>query len=93
MGMSLDQKHRHREKIFTFSTFVRLPALLYFVSATLALAHEDATGVVKEGMDLMKRQRKDMKLIGDMAKGKTPLATPPTQLMKPHRRTTIALLS
>ena len=39
--------------------------------ATLALAHEGATGVVKERMDLMKRQQKDMKLIGDMAKGKT----------------------
>ena len=39
---------------------------------TLALAHEGATGVVKERMDLMKRQQKDMKLIGDMAKGKTP---------------------
>ena len=38
--------------------------------ATLALAHEGATGVVKERMDLMKRQQKDMKLIGDMAKGK-----------------------
>ena len=42
------------------------------LSATLALAHEGATGVVKERMDLMKRQQKDMKLIGDMAKGKTP---------------------
>jgi cytochrome c556 len=39
---------------------------------TLALAHEGATGVVKERMDLMKGQQKDMKLIGDMAKGKTP---------------------
>jgi cytochrome c556 len=38
--------------------------------ATLALAHEGATGVVKERMDLMKRQQKDMKLIGDMARGK-----------------------
>jgi cytochrome c556 len=40
--------------------------------ATLALAHEGATGVVKERMDLMKGQQKQMKLIGDMAKGKTP---------------------
>lgn len=39
---------------------------------TLALAHEGATGVVKERMELMKRQQSDMKLIGDMAKGKTP---------------------
>jgi len=38
---------------------------------TLALAHEGATGVVKERMDLMKGQQKQMKLIGDMAKGKT----------------------
>ena len=51
---------------------VRLTMLAYLVSATLALAHEGATGVVKERMDLMKRQQKDMKLIGDMAKGKTP---------------------
>jgi cytochrome c556 len=39
---------------------------------SLALAHEGATGVVKERMDLMKSQQKDMKLIGEMAKGKTP---------------------
>ena len=43
-----------------------------FACTTLALAHEGATGVVKERMDLMTRQQKDMKLIGDMAKGKTP---------------------
>ena len=40
--------------------------------ATLALAHEEATGVVKERMDLMDRQKDDMKVIGDMIKGKTP---------------------
>ena len=40
--------------------------------ATLALAHEGATGVVKDRMDLMKQQQKDMKLIGEMAKGKQP---------------------
>ena len=40
--------------------------------ATLALAHEGATGVVKERMDLMDRQKDDMKIIGDMAKGNTP---------------------
>jgi cytochrome c556 len=44
--------------------------LACIASATLALAHEGATGVVKERMDLMKRQQKDMKLIGDMVKGK-----------------------
>ena len=36
----------------------------------VALAHEGAKGVVKERMDLMKGQAKQMKLIGDMAKGK-----------------------
>ena len=36
----------------------------------VALAHEGAKGVVKEHMDLMKGQAKQMKLIGDMAKGK-----------------------
>lgn len=54
------------------SKFVRLTALICLTSATLALAHEGATGVVKERMDLMKRQQDDMKLIGNMAKGKTP---------------------
>jgi cytochrome c556 len=44
---------------------------LLVLAATLALAHEGATGVVKERMDLMKGQQKDMKLIGDMSKGKT----------------------
>jgi cytochrome c556 len=36
----------------------------------VVIAHEGATGVVKERMDLMKGQQKNMKLIGDMAKGK-----------------------
>ena len=40
------------------------------LGAGAALAHEGATGVVKERMDLMKGQGKNMKLIGDMAKGK-----------------------
>jgi cytochrome c556 len=52
---------------------VRLALLVCLACTTLALAHEGATGVVKERMDLMKRQQKDMKLIGDMAKGKAPL--------------------
>jgi cytochrome c556 len=42
------------------------------VFTTLALAHEGAMGVVKERMDLMDRQKDDMKIIGDMAKGVTP---------------------
>jgi cytochrome c556 len=44
--------------------------LLLTAGTGLALAHEGATGVVKERMDLMKGQGKQMKLIGDMAKGK-----------------------
>jgi cytochrome c556 len=50
--------------------FVAIAALTAF--ASLALAHEEATGVVKERMDLMEDQKDDMKLIGDMAKGNTP---------------------
>ena len=34
-------------------------------------AHEEATGVVKERMDLMDKQKDAMKVLGDMAKGKT----------------------
>lgn len=53
-------------------TFARAFALGCLTLATVALAHEGATGVVKERMDLMKSQQDDMKLIGEMAKGKTP---------------------
>ncbi len=45
-------------------------ALLAFVP--LALAHEGATDVVKERMDLMDTQKEAMKVIGQMAKGKVP---------------------
>jgi cytochrome c556 len=52
------------------------PAVISFVAlllaGTLALAHEGVTGVIKERMDLMERQKDDMKIIGDMANGKTP---------------------
>lgn len=48
-----------------------LTLLACIMSATLAVAHEDATGVVKERMDLMETQKDAMKVIGDMAKGKT----------------------
>jgi predicted CxxxxCH...CXXCH cytochrome family protein len=41
-------------------------------AGTISLAHEGATGVVKDRMDLMDGQKEDMKLIGDMAKGNTP---------------------
>jgi len=44
--------------------------LLLALASSYALAHEGATGVVKERMDLMKGQAKQMKLIGEMAKGK-----------------------
>lgn len=54
------------------SRFTLLASLILFASVPLALAHEDATGVVKERMDLMKRQKDDMKVIGLMGKGRTP---------------------
>jgi cytochrome c556 len=54
--------------IYRFAPFALLAALAF---VPLALAHEGATGVVKERMDLMKRQKDDMKIIGLMAKGKT----------------------
>jgi cytochrome c556 len=56
-----------RRRIARFVAFFALAAF-----SSLALAHEEATGVVKERMDLMSSQKDDMKLIGDMAKGKTP---------------------
>ena len=37
---------------------------------SFAAAHDGATGVVKDRMDLMKGSQKDMKLLGEMAKGK-----------------------
>jgi len=49
---------------------LRLTVLVCLASATLALAHEGATGVVKERMDLMETQKEAMKTIGDMARGK-----------------------
>jgi cytochrome c556 len=49
-----------------------LTLLACLLSATLAFAHEGATGVVKERMDLMDTQKDAMKVIGDMAKGKRP---------------------
>jgi len=54
-----------------------LKLALVFLAAfvTMAAAHEDATGVVKERMDLMEEQKAAMKVIGDMAKGKVPLDT------------------
>jgi cytochrome c556 len=48
---------------------------LLVLAATFALAHEGATGVVKERMELMKQQQKDAKLISDMIKGKAKFDT------------------
>jgi cytochrome c556 len=59
-----------REIRSTVRRCAMLAPWLVVLATTLALAHEGATGVVKERMDLMKGQQKDMKLIGDMAKGK-----------------------
>jgi len=52
-------------------------ALALLAAASLALAegteaHEEATGVVKERMDLMETQKDAMKVIGAMAKGQVP---------------------
>lgn len=57
---------------FTSSDRKIIAALFFALAAgtSFAFAHEGATGVVKERMDLMKGQGKQMKLIGDMAKGK-----------------------
>ncbi|MGD9501441.1 MAG: cytochrome c, partial [Methyloceanibacter sp.] len=49
-----------------------LTLLACALPVTLAYAHEGATGVVKERMDLMDSQKDAMKVIGDMAKDKTP---------------------
>jgi cytochrome c556 len=53
-------------------TLPRLAFLGFCACATVALAHKGATGVVKERMDLMERQKDDVKIIGNMAKGQTP---------------------
>lgn len=55
-------------------TSKRTPPTVLFLLAfvPLAVAHEEATGVVKERMDLMERQKEDMKVIGPMAKGQVP---------------------
>jgi cytochrome c556 len=59
----------------SYRPFLLAPASACAI-ASLALAHEGATGVVKERMDLMKGQAKQMKLIGEMAKGKKPFDAP-----------------
>lgn len=60
--------------------FVTGLALALLAVAPLALtegseAHEEATGVVKERMDLMETQKDAMKVIGAMAKGQVPFDT------------------
>lgn len=42
------------------------------LTPAVLFAHEEATGVVKERMDLMETQKDAMKVLGDMAKGKVP---------------------
>jgi cytochrome c556 len=49
---------------------VAVGALLFTPAALLA--HEEATGVVKERMDLMETQKDAMKVLGAMAKGQVP---------------------
>jgi cytochrome c556 len=56
--------------------YAQVAALGVVLASPLALAHEEATGIVKERMDLMDRQKDDMKIIGFMAKGKTPFDGP-----------------
>jgi cytochrome c556 len=51
------------------SKLAQLTAFLVMFSISLAFAHEEATGVVKERMDLMDTQKEAMKVIGAMAKG------------------------
>ena len=55
---------------FTIARLIGVCALLSVPSALVA--HEDATGVVKERMDLMETQKDAMKVLGAMAKGQTP---------------------
>ena len=54
------------------SRFTLLASLALVAFVPLALAHKGATGVVKERMDLMDSQKDAMKVLGLMAKGKTP---------------------
>ncbi|HUU25822.1 MAG TPA: cytochrome c [Methyloceanibacter sp.] len=54
------------------SRFTLLASLALVAFVPLALAHKGATGVVKERMDLMDSQKDAMKILGLMAKGKTP---------------------
>lgn len=51
-------------RLVAVCTLVLTPAVLS--------AHEEATGVVKERMDLMDKQKDAMKVLGGMAKGQTP---------------------
>ena len=60
----------------------RRAVLLLAAGTGFALAHEGAKGVVKERMDLMKGQAKQMKLIGDMARGRRK-SMPPRRRRRP----------
>ena len=54
------------------SKLVQAAAVSVLLFGTAAIAHEEATGVVKERMDLMDTQKDAMKVLGGMAKGKVP---------------------
>ncbi|ODR98029.1 hypothetical protein AUC68_11020 [Methyloceanibacter methanicus] len=55
------------------SKLAQIVAVFSLVFLPFALAaHEEATGVVKERMDVMDTQKDAMKVLGDMAKGKVP---------------------
>jgi len=55
-----------------FSSRGLMIAIGLLLCVPLALAHEGATGVVQERMDLMDTQKDAMKVIGAMAKGQAP---------------------
>jgi len=54
------------------SKLAQIAAVSVLLCGTAAVAHEEATGVVKERMDLMDTQKDAMKVLGGMAKGQVP---------------------
>ncbi|GFO83440.1 cytochrome c [Methyloceanibacter sp.] len=54
------------------SKLAQIAAISVLLCGTAAIAHEEATGVVKERMDLMDTQKDAMKILGGMAKGEVP---------------------
>lgn len=57
---------------FMNSKLFQIAAISVLLCGTAAIAHEKATGVVKERMDLMDTQKDAMKVLGGMAKGQVP---------------------